>query len=131
MAKKSSTATVAGPIDEINQVQLDTLLGMSRQVFEGIETLTELNLQATRTALDQLAEQMRQTTSVKDLEALTAMQTRLIQLAQENALAYGQKLAALAAAPQGEISQQMGAHLVQAMAPWQNLIKGMTPGVPS
>jgi phasin family protein len=117
-----------GAIDEINQEQLDTLLNMSQQVFQGIETLTELNLQATRTALDQISEQMRQTTSVSDLEALTAMQTRLMQLAQENALNYGQKLAALAAVPQGEISPQMGAHLVQAMAPWQNLLKNLNPG---
>ena len=127
MAKKPNSPA-AGAIDEINQEQLDTLLGMGRQVFESIETLTELNLQATRTALDQIADQMRQTSSVRDLEALTAMQTQLMQLAQENALSYGQKLAALAAAPRGKISPQMGAHLVQAMAPWQNLLKNLNPG---
>lgn len=83
------------------KANIETLFGLTRQAVEGVEKLVELNLQATRTALRDAADQSEALLSAKDAQELLQRQAALLQPLAEKTIAYSRQLYEIAASTQG------------------------------
>ena len=98
------------------KANMETLFGLTQKAFEGVEKLVELNVQATKAALNESAQNTQALMSVKDVQELVALQAALLQPLTEKAAAYSRELYeiasgtgsafALAAEGQGADAQQ-------------------------
>ena len=87
------------------KANVETLLGLTAKAFEGIEKLIELNLQVAKTTMSETAENAKAALTVKDAQALLALQASLLQPAAEKAAAYSRHLYDIAASVNGELTR--------------------------
>lgn len=85
--------------------QIDTLFGLTQKAFEGVEKLVELNLQATKAALSESANNTQALLSVKDAQELLSLQASLVQPLAEKTVAYSRHLYDIAAGTGAEFSK--------------------------
>jgi phasin family protein len=88
-----------------NKANVETLFGLSNKAFEGVEKLVELNLQAAKTALGEVADNTKAALSVKDAQELLALQASLLQPSAEKAAAYSRHVYDIAAATNAEVTR--------------------------
>ena len=81
-----------------------TLFGLTTTVFEGIEKLAALNLQAMKASLDEATQTAHAAASAKDPQALLALQAGLLQPAAEKAAAYSRQVYEIVAATSKEVT---------------------------
>ena len=70
------------------KANLETLFGLTQKAFEGVEKLVELNIQASKAALNESAAHSQAVLSVKDAQELLALQAGLMQPLAEKTAAY-------------------------------------------
>ena len=87
------------------KANVETLLSLTAKAFEGIEKLIELNLQVAKTTMSETAENAKAALTVKDAQALLALQASLLQPAAEKAAAYSRHLYDIAASVNGELTR--------------------------
>ena len=80
-----------------HKANVETLFGLTSKAFENIQKLTELNLNASREALQQSAEHTQALLSAKDAQELLALQARLFQPLAEKTVAFSRQLIDIAA----------------------------------
>ncbi len=85
--------------------QIDTLFGLTQKAFEGVEKLVELNLQATKAALSESANNTQALLSVKDGQELLNLQASMVQPLAEKTVAYSRHLYDIAAGTGAEFSK--------------------------
>ena len=85
--------------------QIDTLFGLTQKAFEGVEKLVELNLQATKSALSESANNTQALLSVKDAQELLNLQASMVQPLAEKTVAYSRHLYDIAAGTGAEFSK--------------------------
>jgi len=85
--------------------QIDTLFGLTQKAFEGVEKLVELNLQATKAALSESANNTQALLSVKDAQELLNLQASMVQPLAEKTVAYSRHLYDIAAGTGAEFSK--------------------------
>jgi len=88
-----------------SQANFDALLGLTAKAFEGVEQLVALNMQFVKASLDEAAETSQAALSVKDPQALLALQSGLLQPAAEKAAAYGREVVGIVSATKASIEQ--------------------------
>jgi phasin family protein len=88
-----------------NKANLEVVLGLSAKAFEGVEQLTALNLQVIKTGLGDAAETSLAALSVKDPQALLALQAGLLQPAADKAAAYGRQVYDIVAVTKAELEK--------------------------
>ena len=71
---------------------VETLFGLTTRAFEGVEKLIELNVTASKAALNEAAETTQALLGVKDAQELMALQASMFQPMAEKAAAYGRHL---------------------------------------
>lgn len=71
--------------------------------LEGLRRLTDVNLQAARSSLEQAAEQINALLAAKDVNTLTQLTATLAQPSPEKFTAYAQAVAAIARDTQGDL----------------------------
>ena len=85
--------------------QIETLFGLTQKAFEGVEKLVELNLQATKAALAESANNTQALLSVKDAQELLNLQASLMQPLAEKSVAYSRHLYDIASGTSAEFSK--------------------------
>ncbi len=95
------------------KANIETLFGLTTKAFEGVEKLIALNLQVARTSLAEATETAQAALSVKDAQALLALQAGLLQPSAEKAVAYSRHLADIVAGTQAELSRVAEATVAQ------------------
>ena len=71
---------------------VETLFGLTNKAFAGVEKLVELNVQASKAALAETANQTQALMGVKDAQELLALQAGLMQPLAEKTAAYSRHL---------------------------------------
>jgi len=71
-----------------HKANVETLFGLTTKAFEGIEKLVELNVTASRAALQEAATHTQAVLNVKDAQELLALQASLFQPLAEKTAAY-------------------------------------------
>ena len=87
------------------KANMETLYGLTSKAFEGMEKLVELNLQATKAALNESAQHTQAMLSVKDAQELLALQASLFQPLAEKAAAYSRHLYDIASGTSTEFTK--------------------------
>lgn len=110
---------------------METLFGLTNKAFEGVEKLVELNLQATKAALAETANQTQALMSVKDAQELLAMQTGLMQPLAEKSAAYSRHLYDIATGTSAKFSKAFEGQTAEAQAKFMGLVDGATQNAPA
>lgn len=115
-----------------HKANIETLYGLTQKAFEGVGKLMELNIQATKAALADSANNAQSLLSVKDVQELLAMQTSLMQPLAEKAAAYSRQMYEIASGTSSEfvkVAEAQGAEAQQKfMAVVDNVAKNAPAG---
>ena len=103
------------------KANIETLYGLTSKAFEGVEKLVELNMQATKAALNASADHTQALLSVKDAQELLALQAGLFQPLAEKAAAYSRQLYDIASG----ISTEFGKALENKVSDTQSTIASL------
>ncbi|MDB5955784.1 phasin family protein [Ramlibacter sp.] len=93
---------------------LETLFGLTTKAFEGVEKLVELNVTASKLALEEAAETTQSMLGVKDAQELMALQAALFQPMAEKTAAYSRHLYDIAAGTGAEFGKQFEGQVAEA-----------------
>ncbi len=119
----------AEPIMASHKANIETLFGLTHKAFEGVEKLVELNLQASKAALAESANQAQAVMGAKDAQELLALQAGMLQPLAEKTAAYSRHLYDIASqnAPAG--SETAVAVMKSAVAAANNAFEAMQKAV--
>ncbi|HTP48498.1 MAG TPA: phasin family protein [Casimicrobiaceae bacterium] len=91
-------------LTEMNRAGYDSAMKLATASLEKIERLAKLNLRTAKNALAEGAENASALSSVKDIEALIALNAELTEAGVQNALGYTRSVYGIAAEAQSELS---------------------------
>ena len=113
------------------KANVETLFGLTQKAFEGVEKLVELNVQATKAALAESANNAQAVMSVKDAQELLTLQASLFQPLAEKTVAYSRHLYDIASGTGSEFSKAAEAQATEAQAKFMNLVDNAAKNAPA
>ena len=111
--------------------QMDTLFGLTQKAFEGVEKLVELNLQATKAALSESANNAQALLSVKDAQELLNLQASLMQPLAEKTVAYSRHLYDIASGTGAEFGKAAEATAADAQKNFASMVDAAAKNAPA
>ncbi|MFN3376011.1 MAG: phasin family protein [Burkholderiaceae bacterium] len=114
-----------------HKANLETLFGLTSKAFEGVEKLVELNVTATRAALNEAATHSQALLSVKDAQELLALQAGMFQPLAEKTAAYSRHLYDIASSTSAEFGKAFEAQAADAQKNFTNLVDSMAKNAPA
>jgi phasin family protein len=85
--------------------QISLITALTGKIFEGVEKIVDLNLNAAKTSIEESTAAAKQLLAAKDAQEFFTLSTSHAQPTAEKALAYGRHLAAIASSTQAEITK--------------------------
>ena len=113
------------------KANMETLFGLTQKAFSGVEKLVELNVQASKAALSESAEQAQAMLSVKDAQELMALQASMMQPLAEKAMAYSRHLYDIANGTAGEFSKAAEAQAADAQKKFMDVVDNAAKNAPA
>ena len=114
-----------------HKANIETLFGLTQKAFEGVEKLVELNVQATKAALAESANNAQAVMGVKDAQELLALQASMVQPLAEKTAAYSRHLYDIAQSAGAELSKSMEGQTAEAQKKFADLIDTATQNAPA
>lgn len=114
-----------------HKANLETLFGLTQKAFEGVEKLVDLNLQATKAALSESAQNTQALMSVKDAQELLALQANLMQPLAEKTAAYSRHLYEIASGTGAEFTQAAEAQAADVQKKFMAVIDNAAKNAPA
>ncbi|MEP6589309.1 MAG: TIGR01841 family phasin, partial [Polaromonas sp.] len=108
-----------------------TLFGLTQKAFEGVEKLVELNVQATKAALAESANNAQAVLNVKDAQELLALQASMVQPLAEKTAAYSRHLYDIAQSAGAEMSKTFEGQTAEAQKKFAELVESATQNAPA
>lgn len=121
----------ADQIVAAQKANIETLFGLTQKAFTGVEKLVELNLQASKAALCESAEQAQALLSVKDAQELLALQASMMQPLAEKAMAYSRHLYDIANGTAGEFNKAAEAQAAEAQKKFMEVVDNAAKNAPA
>ena len=113
------------------KANLETLFGLTNKAFEGVEKLVELNITATKAALNESATHTQAVLSVKDAQELLALQASLFQPLAEKTAAYSRHLYDIAQGTGAEFTKAVEGKAVEAQQQFAALVDNAAKNAPA
>jgi len=110
---------------------VDTFFSLTNKVFEGVEKLTILNLQAAKSIFAETQETAQKTLSGKDPQDLLKLQSALTQPAAEKAQAYSRHVYEILTGTQAEFLKVAEAQFAEYSHSAQSFIDNLTKNAPA
>jgi phasin family protein len=110
---------------------VEILFGLTNKAFEGVEKIVELNLQVSKTMLNEVADTTRAALAVKDAQELFALQAGLLQPTAEKAAAYSRHVYEIAAATNAELGKVAEANAAEAQKKFTALVDTAVKNAPA
>ncbi len=114
-----------------HKANIETLFGLTQKAFEGVEKLVELNVQATKAALAESANNAQAVLSVKDAQELLALQSSMVQPLAEKTAAYSRHLYEIAQSAGADISKTLEGQTAEAQKNFAGLVESATQNAPA
>ncbi|MEO7954703.1 MAG: phasin family protein [Polaromonas sp.] len=114
-----------------HKANIETLFGLTQKAFEGVEKLVELNVQATKAALAETANNAQAVLSVKDAQELLALQSSMVQPLAEKTAAYSRHLYEIAQSAGADISKTLEGQTAEAQKNFAGLVDSATQNAPA
>ena len=121
----------ADQIVAAQKANMETLFGLTQKAFSGVEKLVELNLQASKAALGESAEQAQAMLSAKDAQELMALQASMMQPLAEKAMDYSRHLYDIANGTAGEFSKAAEAQAADAQKKFMDVVDNAAKNAPA
>ncbi|MCZ2104651.1 MAG: phasin family protein [Burkholderiales bacterium] len=113
------------------KANLETLFGLTNKAFEGVEKLVELNVTASRAALNEANSHAQAVLSAKDAQELLTLQASLFQPLAEKTLAYSRHLYEIASNTGAEFSKAFEAQATEAQRTFANFVDSTAKNAPA
>jgi phasin family protein len=114
-----------------HKANIETLFGLTQKAFEGVEKLVELNVQATKAALAETANNAQAVMGVKDAQELLALQASMVQPLAEKTAAYSRHLYDIAQSAGVELGKTFEGQTAEAQKKFADLIESATQNAPA
>ncbi|GBU15202.1 phasin family protein [Polaromonas sp.] len=114
-----------------HKANIETLFGLTKKAFEGVEKLVELNVLATKAALSETANHAQAVLSVKDAQELLALQTGMVQPLAEKTAAYSRHIYDIAQAAGADIGKTFEGQNAEAKKKIAGMIESATQNAPA
>ena len=118
-------------ITAMNKANLEVLFGLTEKSFAGVEKLAQLNLAASKAALNESAAHAQALLQVKDVQELLALQTEALQPVGEKVSSYSRHVYDIAASTQAEFTKVVEAQLADAQKAVLNLVDTAAKNAPA
>jgi phasin family protein len=113
------------------KANLEAVFGLTGKAFEGVEKLVELNLQVTKTAMNELADNTKAVLSVKDAQEFLQLQAAMLQPAAEKAAAYARHLYDIASATNADLARIVEAQTSDSQKKMMALVDAQVKNAPA
>ena len=113
------------------KANIETLFGLTQKAFEGVEKLVELNVQATKAALNESASNAQAMLSVKDAQELLTLQASLMQPLAEKTAAYSRQLYEIAQGTGAEFAKAAEAQTAEAQQKFMSVVDNVAKNAPA
>lgn len=110
---------------------LETLFGLSNKAFDGVEKLIELNVAASRAALNEAAAHTQSVLAAKDVQELLTLQANYVQPLAEKAVAYSRHLYEIASNASTELNKTFEAQASEAQRNISTLVDNAVKNAPA
>ncbi len=110
---------------------LETLFGLTQKALEGVEKLVELNIQATKAAMAEAANNTQAMMSVKDAQELLTLQASLMQPLAEKTVAYSRHLYDIASGTGAEFGKAAEAQAADAQKKFMAVVDNAAKNAPA
>ncbi|MBI3100647.1 MAG: phasin family protein [Burkholderiales bacterium] len=114
-----------------HKANMETLFGLTSKAFEGVEKLVELNITASRAALNEAANHTQAVLSVKDVQELMALQAGLLQPLAEKTASYSRHLYDIASGTSTEFTKVAEAKASEAQKNFTNMVDAAAKNAPA
>lgn len=114
-----------------HKANIETLFGLTNKAFEGVEKLVELNVTASRAALNEAASHAQAVFGVKDAQELLALQAGLFQPLAEKAASYSRHLYDIAAGTGSELGKAVEVQTAEVQKNFANLVDTASKNAPA
>jgi phasin family protein len=113
------------------KASVDTLFGLTNKAFAGVEKLVELNIQASKAALNEASDNAKATLSVKDAQELLALQAGMFQPLAEKTASYSRHLYDIASSTSAEFTAAMEAQTAEGQKKFMSLVDSASKNAPA
>lgn len=113
------------------KANVETLFGLTFKAFEGVEKLVELNLTASKAALNEAAETSQSVLGVKDAQELLALQAALFQPLAEKTAAYSRHLYDISTAAGAEFTKAVEGQFADAQKKFMAVVDNAAKNAPA
>ena len=114
-----------------HKANVETLFGLTTKAFEGIEKLVELNVTASRAALQEAASHTQAVLNVKDAQELLALQASLFQPLAEKTAAYSRHLYDIASGTGAEFGKAVESKTSEVQKSFVGLVDNAAKNAPA
>lgn len=114
-----------------HKANLETLFGLTNKAFEGVEKIVELNMAASRAALNEAASHTQALVAAKDVQELLNLQASLFQPLAEKTAAYNRHLLNIASSTGAELSKAFEGKANQYQQSFNNLVESTAKNAPA
>ncbi len=121
----------AEQIAAAHKANIETMFGLTQKAFAGIEKLVELNLQATKAAMAETANNAQAMLSAKDAQELLALQAGLMQPLADKTMAYSRHLYDIASGTSAEFSKAAEEQATDAQKKFMTVIDNAASNAPA
>lgn len=115
----------------VHKANFETLFGLTSKAFEGVEKLVELNVTASRAALNEAAQHTQAVLSVKDAQELLNLQASLFQPLAEKTASYSRHLYDIASGTSTEIGKALESQTAEARKNFNALLDSAAKNAPA
>jgi phasin family protein len=113
------------------KASVETLFGLTNKAFAGVEKLVELNIQASKAALNEASDNAKATLSVKDAQELLALQAGLFQPLAEKTASYSRHLYDIASSTSAEFTAAVEAQASEGQKKFMSLVDSAYKNAPA
>ena len=113
------------------KANVETLFGLTSKAFEGVEKLVELNITATRAALNEAAGTTDRFMNVRDAQELVALQAALFQPLAEKTAAYGRHLYDISSSTTAEFAKAFEAQAADTQKKFMSVMDNAAKNAPA
>jgi phasin family protein len=113
-------------ITAANKANMETLANLSRQAFQGVEKLLELNLQVAKTLMQENVEFLEDSAAAKDAKEFFSKQASYAQPMAEKAISYSRHLYNIAQQTQANLSDVSKEDMKKRTEHFQEMLKNMS-----
>ena len=114
-----------------HRANLETLVGLTNKAFEGVEKLVELNVAATRAALNDAATNAKSVLDAKNAQDLMSVQAGLLQPLAEKTASYSRHLYDIASGTGTEFSKVAEAKASEAQKNFASMVDAAAKNAPA